>query len=75
MKKKVRITHIASNTTTVWKFQNFSDIRILRDNQFEGSKCEKSVILAILEPLKFDFYEFLHFLYAEIYQINKLQSS
>ena len=29
----------------------------------------------ILEALNFDFYEFSHFLKAESYQINKIQSS
>ena len=30
--------------------------------------------LTHLEALNFDFYEFLHFLMAEIYQINKIHS-
>ena len=32
----------------------------------------KSAILTHFESLNFDFYEFLHFLQAEIYQINKM---
>ena len=33
----------------------------------------KSAVLVHLGALNFDFYEFLHFLKAEIYQINKIQ--
>ena len=46
---------------TVWKFQDFS-IGV------------KSVILTLLEALKFHFYEFLHFYKTEICQINKILS-
>ena len=34
----------------------------------------KSTIFIHLEAQNFDFYDFLHFLKAEIYQINKSQS-
>ena len=34
----------------------------------------KSAILPLLEARNFDFYEFFHFLKAEIYQMNKIQS-
>ena len=46
----------------------------LREIKFGDSRSEKSAILPHLEPLNFDFYEFLHFLKAEIHQINKIQS-
>ena len=49
---------------TVWKFQDFSIIHILREINFEDSKSAKSAILTHLEALNFDFYEFLHFLKA-----------
>ena len=59
---------------TVWKFHDFSTIQILREINFMDSRSAKSVILTHLEALNFDFYAFLHFLQAEIYQINKNQS-
>ena len=43
-------------------------------NQFGDSRSAKSAILTYLEALKLDYYEILHFLKAEIYQINKIQS-
>ena len=49
-------------------------IMILREINFEDSRSTKSVILARLEALNCDFYDFLHFLKAEIDQINKIQS-
>ena len=45
-------------------------IPILREINFEDSWSAKSAILPHLEPLKFDFYEFLHFLKAEMFQIS-----
>ena len=48
--------------------------RILREINFGDSRSEKAVILTHLEAVKYDFYEFLHFLKAEIYQISKIQS-
>ena len=45
----------------------------LREINFEDSRSAKSSILTHLEALKFDFNEFLHFLKAEFYQINKIQ--
>ena len=44
---------------------------ILREINFRDSTSTKSAILTYLEALNFDFYAFLHFLKAEIYQINK----
>ena len=58
----------------MWKFHNFSITHILREINFEDSRSEKPAISAHLEALNFDFYEILHFLRAEIYQSNKLQS-
>ena len=46
--------------------------KMLRETNFEDSWSAKSTILTHLEPLNFDFYEFLHFLYAKIHQINKI---
>ena len=60
--------------TTVWKFQKFSITQILREINFRDSRSAKSTILTHLEALNFDFYAFLHFLKAEIYQTNTIQS-
>ena len=59
---------------TVWKFHEFSITQILREINFGDSRSAKSAILIHLEALKFDFNEFLQFLEAEFYQINKIQS-
>ena len=59
---------------TVWIFHNFSITEILREINFGGSRSAKSAISKHLEALNFDFCEFLHFLKAENYQINKIQS-
>ena len=55
---------------TVWKFHDISLTQMLRENKFSA----KSDIFAYLEVLNFDFYEFFHFLKAEIYQINEILS-
>ena len=47
---------------------------MLRQINFADFRRAKSTILIHLEALNFDFYEFLHFLKAEIYQMNKIQS-
>ena len=62
------------NTATLWKFHDFSVNQILREINFWDSRSAKSAILTHLEALKCDFNEFLHFLNAEIYQINHFQS-
>ena len=55
--------------------QDFSNTdQILCEINFEDCRSAKSAILAHLEALNFDFDEFLHFLKAKIYQINKIQS-
>ena len=46
----------------------------LREINFWDSGSAKSAILTHLEAVNFDFYEFLHFLKAEIYQMNKIHS-
>ena len=56
---------------TVWKFHDFSIIQILREINSLGAK---SAISTHLEALNYDFYEFLHFLKGEIYQIKHFQS-
>ena len=38
------------------------------------SSIAKSAILTHLEALNCDFYEFMHFLKAEIYQMNQIQT-
>ena len=58
----------------MWKFRNFSITQKLREISFWDFVSAKSAILTHLEALNFDFYAFLHFLNAEIYQINKIQS-
>ena len=51
------------------KFHN-----LLREINFWDSRGAKSAILTHLEAPNFDFYEFFHFLKAEINQINKNQN-
>ena len=58
----------------VWKFQDFSITQILREINFGDFRTTKSSILTYFEAMNFDFYAFLHFLKAEIYKINKIQS-
>ena len=58
----------------MWKFDKFSIAHILREINFWNSKSAKLAILTHLEALNFDFQEFLHFLKAVIYQIDKIQS-
>ena len=65
---------LLKSTCTVWKFHNYSITQILREINFSDSRNVKSAILTHLEALNSDVYEYLHFLKAEIYQINKSQS-
>ena len=53
---------VFSSRKTMWKSQDFSITQILREINFQP-----------LEVLNIYFYEFLHFLKAENYQINKIQ--
>jgi len=62
------------------KISSFSINQILREINFWNSRSAKSAILTHLEALNFDFYEFLHFLKAEIDQklrcrVSKLAKS
>ena len=57
---------------TVWKFHDFSIPQILHEIYLWDSRSEKSAILTHLEALNFDLYDFLHFLKAEIDQMNKI---
>ena len=59
---------------TVWKFHDFSITNNLHEINFRDSRSAKSAILTDLENLNFDICEFLHFLKAVTYQINKIQS-
>ena len=56
---------------TVWKLQNYSVTKILRENEIGDFLVSKSTILTQLEALNFYFYSFLHFLKA---QIDKIES-
>ena len=58
----------------MWKFDDFYITQILREINFEDSRNAKTAILTHLEAQNFDFYEFLHFFMAEIYQMNKMHS-
>ena len=58
----------------MWKFQNFSITQILREIKVRKTRVSKSAILTHLEALDMDFHDFLHFLKAENYQMNKIQS-
>ena len=46
-------------------------LRFLREINFEESRSAKSALLAHLEALNFNLYEFLHFLKAKIYHIKR----
>ena len=59
---------------TVWKFHDFSITQILREINFGHSRSARFAILTQSEALNFDFNEFLHFLEAEIYWIDQIQS-
>ena len=64
--------YLFSIVSTVWKVHDFSITQILREINFGDSTSAKSAILTHLDVLNFAFYEILHFLKAEIYQINKI---
>ena len=59
------------HSVEIWQF---SDSQILREINFRDSRSAKSAISTHFQTLKFDFYDFLHFLKAEVYQINNIQS-
>ena len=56
-------------------FITFLSLRIYVKSVLRGFTCAKSAISTHLKALNFDFYQFLHFLEAEMYQIDKLQSA
>ena len=56
----------------MWKFHNFSITQILREIDFGDARSAKYAIVTRSMALNFDFCEFLHFLKAQIYQINKI---
>ena len=58
---------------TVCKFNDFPITQILRETNFGDFRSAKSATLTHSESLNFDFYEVLHFLKSEIYQINIIQ--
>ena len=55
-------------------FQKFPATQTIHENSFRDSKSAKSAFLTHLEALNFDFDKSLHFLKAETFQINKIQS-
>ena len=59
--------------TTGRKFYDFAITQILHEINFVDSRSAKSAIFTHLEALNLDFYEFLNFLKAEIFQISKIQ--
>ena len=54
----------------MWKFNSFSITEILREINFGDPIIAKSAKIH-LDVMNFDFYDFLHFLKAEIYQKTK----
>ena len=58
--------HFLGLLFTVWKFLNFSIMRILREIKIGNSRSAKFAILTHSELLNFDYDDFLHFLKAEI---------
>ena len=42
--------------TTMWKFENFPAIQILRETNFRASRNSKTAIFAILKILNLDFW-------------------
>ena len=57
---------------TVWKLHDFSITQILHEINFGDSRSAKSAISTHVKALNFDSYAFLHFMKAEIYQIDKI---
>ena len=64
----------SSKVYTVWLIYDFSIAQIFREIDFRDSWSAKFATLTQLVVPNSDFYEFLHFLKADIYQINKIQS-
>ena len=55
------------------KITGYSVTQILPEINFKDVRSTKYAILTHLEALNSDFYEFWHFLMAEIFQINTIQ--
>ena len=53
--QKIQCFESSPSVFTVWKFQDFSIIHILREINFWDSRSAKSAILTHLEALDFDF--------------------
>ena len=70
---KIIKNKFTGTTYTVWKFHNFSITQILREINFGDSTSTKYAILTHLEVQNFAFYDIVHLLKAEIYQINIIQ--
>ena len=58
-----------------WKLQNFSVSQILCEIKVRESRDSDCAFSTHVEALNLAFYEFLHCLQAEIYQINQSQIS
>ena len=58
---------------TVWKFHDFYITKILREIRCRDFRSAKSAILTTLGALNFEFYEFLHFLNAEISKLTQFR--
>ena len=58
----------------MWEYHDFSITQFLREINFGDSISAKCAILTHLEAMNFDLYEFLHFLKAEMKQINKFRA-
>ena len=56
---------------TEWKFHDFFKTQILREINIWDSRSTQSAILTHLEALNF---HFLHYLKAEIFPMNKIQT-
>ena len=57
----------------MWKFYVYTITQILREINFRDSRSAQSTIATHLQALNF-FFQFLHFLKAEISQMNRFQS-
>ena len=72
LRRKTNVSLFGNPHSTVWKFQDFSITQILREIDFGDSRSAISALSTHVEAMNFDFDEILHFLKAEIYQINKI---
>ena len=58
--------------TALYQFQDFSITQFSREINLWDSINANFAILTHLQALNFEFYQFLHFLKAAVYQIDKL---